>query len=132
MGLLSEGHPLSWEKTKELAEHVRIHGAKQFIALYNRLKGRKGDVLKWGDEVNRAKSVQRKMRTATFSFQVEYMVLKVSDVEKTVRVSIRAKELLAELQKPENEGKTPLRSLWRPEYGSYMVEGTPGTVSCLS
>ena len=51
MGLLSEGEPLSWEKTAELAEHVRVHGAKQFIALYNRLKDRKGDSLKWGDEV---------------------------------------------------------------------------------
>ena len=51
MGLLSEGVPLSWEKTKELAEHVRMHGAKQFINLYKRLQHRKGDALKWGDEV---------------------------------------------------------------------------------
>lgn len=51
MGLLSEGSPLSWEKTKELAEHVRKHGITQFINLYHRLKDRQGDILKWGDEV---------------------------------------------------------------------------------
>lgn len=52
MGLLSEGSPLSWEKTKELADHVRKHGIIQFINLFHRLKDRQGDVLKWGDEVN--------------------------------------------------------------------------------
>lgn len=48
---MSEGEPVSWEKTAELAEHVREHGAKQFVNLYHKLKDRKGDVLKWGDEV---------------------------------------------------------------------------------
>lgn len=52
MGLLTEGSPLSWEKTKEHAEHVRAHGIAQFINLYHRLKDRQGDVLKWGDEVS--------------------------------------------------------------------------------
>ncbi len=107
MGLLSEGAPLSWQETAKLAEHVRCHGLRQFVALYNRLKERRGDVLMWGDEV-------------------EYMVLKVDDANKKVRVALRAKELLAELQKPENEGRKKLASLWRPEYASYMVEGTPG------
>jgi glutamate--cysteine ligase catalytic subunit len=51
MGLLSEGSPLSWPETKELADHVRKHGITQFINLYNLLKDRQGDVLKWGDEV---------------------------------------------------------------------------------
>jgi len=52
MGLLSEGSPLSWTETKDLADHVRKHGIIQFINLYNLLKDRQGDVLKWGDEVN--------------------------------------------------------------------------------
>lgn len=51
MGLLSEGSPLSWPETKKLADHVRKHGIIQFINLYNLLKDRQGDVLKWGDEV---------------------------------------------------------------------------------
>ena len=51
MGLLSEGSPLSWEETKKHAEHVKKHGVLQFINLYNKLKNRVGDSLKWGDEV---------------------------------------------------------------------------------
>ena len=50
----------------------------------------------------------------------------MSDVDKSIKVSTRAQELLAELQKPEVAGEKNLVSLWRPEYGSYMVEGTPG------
>lgn len=53
MGLLSEGSPLSWEETKKLSDHVRKHGVIQFINLYKKLKDRQGDVLKWGDEVNK-------------------------------------------------------------------------------
>lgn len=51
MGLLSEGKPLSWTDTKKNASHVHRVGIKQFLAHYQRLKDRKGDVLKWGDEV---------------------------------------------------------------------------------
>jgi len=53
MGLLTEGEPLSWEETKQLADHVRQHGIDQFVNLYHQLLDRKGDVLKWGDEVIR-------------------------------------------------------------------------------
>lgn len=52
MGLLSEGKPLSWPETKKHAGLVRTVGIQQFLALYHRLKDRKGDVLKWGDEVS--------------------------------------------------------------------------------
>ncbi len=58
--------------------------------------------------------------------EVEYNVIRVDDATKTVRVALRAKELLAKLQEPENSGQKDLPSLWRPEYASYMVEGTPG------
>lgn len=52
MGLLTEGNPLTWEETKNLAEHVREHGIIQFINLYRRLKSKTGDILKFGDEVS--------------------------------------------------------------------------------
>jgi len=51
MGLLSEGKPLSWAETKKHAELVRRMGVLQFVASYHRLKDRRGDELKWGDEV---------------------------------------------------------------------------------
>lgn len=51
MGLLSQGSPLSWEETKKYADHVRKHGIIQFLNIYNKVKDRQKDVLKWGDEV---------------------------------------------------------------------------------
>lgn len=54
MGLLTEGKPLSWAETKKHADHVRKVGVQQFLALYQRLKDRKGDTLKWGDEASDA------------------------------------------------------------------------------
>jgi glutamate--cysteine ligase catalytic subunit len=43
-------------------------------------------------------------------------------------VLLKAEELLAKLQEAEKNGEKDLDSLWRPEYASYMVEGTPGKV----
>lgn len=69
--------------------------------------------MKWGDEV-------------------EYVILSFDDKEKRVRLCLRAPEVLAALQTAENEalhtghGLDELKSIWRPEYGSFMVEGTPG------
>ncbi|XP_067014301.2 glutamate--cysteine ligase isoform X1 [Anabrus simplex] len=107
MGLLTEGSPLSWEETKALANHVREHGIIQFINLYRRLKDRQGDVLKWGDEV-------------------EYILVKFDDEKKTARVCLRASEILESLQEKELKDPDGVKSLWRPEYGAYMIEGTPG------
>ncbi|CAK9801916.1 Glutamate--cysteine ligase catalytic subunit [Anthophora quadrimaculata] len=107
MGLLSEGSPLTWEETKNLADHVRKHGIIQFINLYKRLKERQGDLLKWGDEV-------------------EYMLIKFDDEAKTAKLSLRAPEILRTLNEKEQNDPDNIKSLWRPEYGAYMLEGTPG------
>ncbi|XP_058798275.1 glutamate--cysteine ligase catalytic subunit [Phymastichus coffea] len=107
MGLLSEGSPLNWEETKKLADHVRKHGVIQFINLYKRLRDRQGDILKWGDEV-------------------EYILVKFNDAEKTAKVSLNAERYLAKLQEKEHLDPKNVKSLWRPEYGAYMIEGTPG------
>lgn len=107
MGLLSEGSPLTWEETKKLSDHVRKHGVIQFINLYKRLRDRQGDVLKWGDEV-------------------EYMLIKFDDDKKTAKLSLRAVDILKVLNEKETEDPNNVKSLWRPEYGAYMIEGTPG------
>ncbi|KAL1140373.1 hypothetical protein AAG570_000305 [Ranatra chinensis] len=107
MGLLTEGSPLSWEETKQLAEHVRSLGIKQFISMYHKLKDRQGDVLKWGDEV-------------------EYMIVHFDDKSKKATLSLRAKELLDILNEKEQQNPESVKSVWRPEYGAYMIEGTPG------
>ncbi|XP_037081678.1 glutamate--cysteine ligase catalytic subunit-like [Pollicipes pollicipes] len=107
MGLLSEGSPLSWPETKALAAHVQRHGIEQFISQFNRLKERRGDSLKWGDEV-------------------EYMVVRLDRRARTARLALRSAELLDQLQATERRHPDAAPSLWRPEYGAYMVEGTPG------
>ncbi|KAI4501681.1 hypothetical protein M0802_003016 [Mischocyttarus mexicanus] len=107
MGLLSEGSPLNWAETKKLSDHVRKHGIIQFINLYKKLRDRQGDVLKWGDEV-------------------EYVLVKFDDTAKTAKLSLRAEEILKVLNEKEQKDPSNVKSLWRPEYGAYMIEGTPG------
>ncbi|XP_026473928.1 glutamate--cysteine ligase-like [Ctenocephalides felis] len=107
MGLLTEGRPLTWEETKSYSNHVREHGITQFINLYKRLRDRQGDVLKWGDEV-------------------EYVLVKFDDEKKEAKVSLRAQEILTQLNEKEAIDVDGVKSLWRPEYGAYMIEGTPG------
>jgi len=40
MGLLSVGHPLTWDETQKQAEYVRQHGIIQFVNTYHKLKER--------------------------------------------------------------------------------------------
>ncbi|XP_078069377.1 glutamate--cysteine ligase catalytic subunit isoform X3 [Mustelus asterias] len=107
MGLLSEGSPLNWEETKKYADHVRKHGIIQFLNIYHKVKDRQKDVLKWGDEV-------------------EYMLLSFDHEYQRVQVLLRGEEILHELQNQGEKTNPNHPTLWRPEYGSYMIEGTPG------
>uniref|UniRef100_H2Z546 Glutamate--cysteine ligase n=1 Tax=Ciona savignyi TaxID=51511 RepID=H2Z546_CIOSA len=108
MGLLEfDGEPLTWEKLKPYVEHVKTHGIQQFLHNYRRLMQRPGDILKWGDEV-------------------EYMIIKFDHTNRKVQLSLRGEELCEILQEKEKKKMKNLTSLWRPEYASYMVEGTPG------
>lgn len=65
------------------------------------------DCLKWGDEI-------------------EYIVVKFDHANRRVRVSLRGSPLLEKLREAEEKNPKEVRSLWRPEYAEYMVEGTPG------
>ena len=107
MGLLTEGEPLSWEDTKKYADHVRKHGVTQFVRLYRKLEDRKGDVLKWGDEV-------------------EYNLVKLDPDKNEAKLILKAHPLLQVLQERQNSGEKGLDATWHPEFGAYMVEGTPG------
>ncbi|XP_023122856.1 glutamate--cysteine ligase catalytic subunit [Amphiprion ocellaris] len=107
MGLLSQGSPLNWEETKKYADHIRKHGIIQFLNIYNKVKDRQKDVLKWGDEV-------------------EYMLLELDDKDEKVRIVLNGGEVLETLQDQGEKINPNHPTLWRPEYGSYMIEGTPG------
>ncbi|KAL6079062.1 glutamate--cysteine ligase [Balamuthia mandrillaris] len=107
MGFLTDGGALPWEQAKKYADYIREHGIYQFLAIYQNTKTRKGDCLKFGDEI-------------------EYMVVHVDDAEKKIRLALRAHQILDELMKEEKENPTEAETLWRPEYANYMIEGTPG------
>ncbi|KAI8374809.1 glutamate-cysteine ligase-domain-containing protein [Blakeslea trispora] len=112
MGLLSLGTPLPWAEAKDYADHVRKHGIKQFLNIYHNQKDRQKQALLWGDEI-------------------EYIVVKVDEQKKDTKLSLRAFDILDKLVKPEQDflsgavEQAP-DALWRPEYGRYMIEGTPG------
>ncbi|XP_050689699.1 glutamate--cysteine ligase catalytic subunit-like [Eriocheir sinensis] len=97
MGLLSEGTPLSWPQTKQLADHVREHGIRQFVNQYHQLKGRQGDCLKWGDEI-------------------EYMIIKLDHKNRKARLCLRGSELLEVLREAEETNPSyELQSLLQPD-----------------
>uniref|UniRef100_A0A7N8WI91 Glutamate--cysteine ligase n=1 Tax=Mastacembelus armatus TaxID=205130 RepID=A0A7N8WI91_9TELE len=107
MGLLSQGSPLNWEETKKCADHIRKHGIIQFLNIYHKVKDRQRDVLKWGDEV-------------------EYMLVELDDKDEKVRLVLNGGDVLETLQDQGEKINPNHPTLWRPEYGSYMIEGTPG------
>ncbi|GAB9463773.1 Glutamate-cysteine ligase catalytic subunit [Globisporangium polare] len=110
MGLLVEGSPLEWDDALDWLEHVRAHGIDQFLHIYNRVKDIEGDVLKWGDEL-------------------EYGVFKMDARTRQARLSLRGAEILAQLREKEEKFKGSDANAdgcnWVPEYGAWMIEGTP-------
>lgn len=58
--------------------------------------------------------------------QVEYMIVKFDHDQKKTRAALRAEELLRVMDKREAEEGEKRSVLWRPEFGAYMIEGTPG------
>ncbi|ELR24354.1 glutamatecysteine ligase, catalytic subunit [Acanthamoeba castellanii str. Neff] len=107
MGFLTDGNTLNWSEVQKYCDYIRKHGIKQFLAIYEKTKNRSHDCLKFGDEI-------------------EYVLISLNDKEKKVKLSLRAAEILDELMREELEGKGTAKTLWRPEYARYMVEGTPG------
>ncbi|CAI2167497.1 15006_t:CDS:10 [Funneliformis geosporum] len=110
MGLLSFGTPLAWEEAKIYSDHVRVNGINHFSSIYHKLKNKQKDCLLWGDEV-------------------EYMVVTFDDENKNAKLSLRVFEILSELQKEEEaalQNSELNGTSWKPEFGRYMLEGTPG------
>ncbi|KAF4317486.1 hypothetical protein G195_009141 [Phytophthora kernoviae 00238/432] len=124
MGLLVEGSPLDWPDALEWLQHVRTQGIDQFLHTYNRVKDIEGDELKWGDEL-------------------EYGVFHMDKETKRVRLALRGAEILQQLQAKEKKSKDAAQDQtsisprgadsilcvdgcsWVPEYGAWMIEGTP-------
>ncbi|NXP65807.1 GSH1 ligase, partial [Chloropsis cyanopogon] len=58
--------------------------------------------------------------------KVEYMLVKFDHENKKVRLVLCGEEVLQTLQEKGEKVNPNHPTLWRPEYGSYMIEGTPG------
>eukprot|EP01138_Halocafeteria_seosinensis_P015003 gb/GECG01015315.1/.p1 GENE.gb/GECG01015315.1/~~gb/GECG01015315.1/.p1 ORF type:complete len:872 (+),score=96.63 gb/GECG01015315.1/:1-2616(+) len=119
MGFLKAGKPLSWTDSLEYTRYVREQGIKQFLDAYFKILTRKNDVLLWGDEI-------------------EYHIVHFDEEERRPRVALVAPQVIRSLeQSSEEETATNsasrndkidrhLETAWRPEYGAWMVEATPG------
>eukprot|EP00545_Synedropsis_sp_CCMP1620_P000294 CAMPEP_0119008490 /NCGR_PEP_ID=MMETSP1176-20130426/3727_1 /TAXON_ID=265551 /ORGANISM="Synedropsis recta cf, Strain CCMP1620" /LENGTH=929 /DNA_ID=CAMNT_0006960827 /DNA_START=65 /DNA_END=2854 /DNA_ORIENTATION=- len=108
MGLLKVGTPKSWDDSKKDLRYIRRAGVNQFISTYNRVKHFKGDNLLWGDEI-------------------EYGIFKLDDQGKKVRIALRGKEVMDELNRKEKLNEDMAEGCtFVPEYGAWMVESTPG------
>ncbi|KAL3206995.1 hypothetical protein MRX96_052738 [Rhipicephalus microplus] len=64
--------------------------------------------------------------TKEISESLEYIIVYFDHAKKTAQVSLRANEILPALQEKERRDPNNVKSLWRPEFGAYMIEGTPG------
>eukprot|EP01133_Synstelium_polycarpum_P004382 gene4382-5127_t len=107
MGFIAEGNTLAWEDAKKHTDYIRKHGILQFLQIYNNNKDRVNDSFKWGDEV-------------------EYILVNTNKETKDTKISLRAHEILDVLFQQEKLDPENCEYLWRPEYGRFMVEGTPG------
>jgi len=114
MGFLGLGAPYEWGDSLEdgVLAWVREHGIEQFLAMWNKIKDLESTELKWGDEI-------------------EYSILTIDEVNGTVKCKLRGKEILDELNQKEVEYAACCEETervvcsWVPEYGAWMVEGTP-------
>ncbi len=52
MGFLTDGETYTWDELKPHIKYVKEHGIIQFLNVYNKLKDRSADTLKWGDEAS--------------------------------------------------------------------------------
>ncbi|KAJ8603468.1 hypothetical protein CTAYLR_005098 [Chrysophaeum taylorii] len=104
--ILTVGSPMSWGESLDHLAYVREHGVLQFIKVWeNCCSMRRTDELLWGDEV-------------------EYGLLRVS--ESKAWVSLRGPEVREALEAAEGEHAHRSEGcLWHPEYGAWMIEGTP-------
>ncbi|GMI08521.1 hypothetical protein TrLO_g15971 [Triparma laevis f. longispina] len=107
MGLLKVGKPKHWSNSKKDLPYVRNAGVRQFVNTYKRVKSLKGDELLWGDEV-------------------EYGIFTVDSEKRTLKMALRGKEVMDELNKKESSQPDAAEGCsWVPEYGSWMIESTP-------
>ena len=109
------GEAYEWADSLEdgVLAWVRDHGIDQFLSMWSKIKDLESKELKWGDEI-------------------EFGIYTVDEVNGMVKCKLRGKEILDTLKEMEKEyasckhdGQDQDACSWVPEYGAWMVEGTP-------
>jgi glutamate--cysteine ligase catalytic subunit len=78
MGFLAVGTPLTWKDSLKYHNYIKRHGVQQFLKVFERVKGRSNDVLRWGDEV-------------------EYILVKLDPRTRAPKLLLRAPEIIEKL-----------------------------------
>ena len=97
----------NWEKMKPLIPKLKRLGLEQFVRNYTRMRGRGDYPFKWGDEV-------------------EQLIVRVDDEAETVKLVLKATEVLEKLKKFNEALDEEDRVCWQTESGEFMAESTPG------
>ena len=107
---LSKDEMFAFDEALPWLSYVREHGVQQFVAMFHDNKALTSDELLWGDEI-------------------EYHLVRLDEKQKTAKVALRAEEVLEVLRQKEHQfGRRDgfgEACSWHPEYGAWMVEGTP-------
>ncbi|XP_026191737.1 glutamate--cysteine ligase catalytic subunit [Cyclospora cayetanensis] len=118
MGFLGVGEPLDWHSSLLYQAAVKRRGIRQFLQLLKQFKDYEGP-LKWGDEIEvflvRVDPSTRQIRLA-LDAGPSILKMKASEAAATPQ----------QHQEGENITSSHERSLWHPEYASYMIEALPG------
>lgn len=116
MGFLFSSKSLDWQDSLEFLKYIRDHGIEQFLHTFHSVKSVKEDLLRWGDEL-------------------EYGVVRFEgsnqDPKRRVTASLRSSQIIDDLRRIDDHGQVhglseSDRFMWMPEYGSWMLESTPG------
>lgn len=109
MGLLAEGEPLDWYEIKPLIDKLKWMGIEQFIRLYNKVKDRQHDSLKWGEEI-------------------EYMMVRFDRENKKAQLLLKSTDVLRRLMEQDIIEEEQNNYDWKPEFANFMIEGSPSKV----
>ncbi|MBW0462468.1 hypothetical protein O181_002183 [Austropuccinia psidii MF-1] len=110
MGLLPNGNLLNWMETKKSANKVRQIGVEQFLKLFNQFKFTSHDPNLWGDEI-------------------EYHLVSLDHASRRAKLLLNQSDVLQRLDHSRSNLSSSLDSAFpnfHAEYGSFMVEATPG------
>lgn len=89
MGLLTQGHPLSWADSKAFLEYVREHGIEQLINTFKRFASRQGDPFFWGEEVEAMiVTLDSESSTAELAFDAPQVLEQLDSLKKQSFVTL--------------------------------------------